>query len=39
MSSRKAAAPLWSESQKVQLDEQGRYVVLLGATFSRRLAP
>jgi hypothetical protein len=25
-------APLWSESQKVQLDEQGRYVVLLGAT-------
>jgi hypothetical protein len=23
--------PLWSESQKVQLDEQGRYVVLLGA--------
>ena len=32
MSSRRAAAPLWSESQKVQLDEQGRYVVLLGAT-------
>ena len=25
-------APLWSESQKVQLDDQGRYVVLLGAT-------
>ena len=24
--------PLWSETQKVQLDEQGRYVVLLGAT-------
>ena len=23
---------LWSESQKVQLDEQGRYTVLLGAT-------
>jgi trimeric autotransporter adhesin len=25
-------SPLWSESQKVQLDEQGRYTVLLGAT-------
>ncbi|MGO9275186.1 MAG: hypothetical protein ACLQOO_33955 [Terriglobia bacterium] len=24
--------PLWSELQKVQLDEQGRYTVLLGAT-------
>jgi hypothetical protein len=24
--------PLWSETQKVQLDEQGHYVVLLGAT-------
>ena len=24
--------PLWSESQKVQLDDQGRYTVLLGAT-------
>jgi hypothetical protein len=24
--------PLWSEAQKVQLDEQGRYTVLLGAT-------
>jgi hypothetical protein len=24
--------PLWSETQKVQLDEQGRYVVLFGAT-------
>ena len=24
-------SPLWSESQSVQLDEQGRYVVLLGA--------
>jgi hypothetical protein len=24
-------SPLWSEAQKVQLDEQGRYVVLLGA--------
>ena len=30
-------APLWSESQKVQLDEQGRYVVLLGATSSSGL--
>ncbi|MGO9270630.1 MAG: tail fiber domain-containing protein [Terriglobia bacterium] len=27
-----AGSPLWSESQKVQLDEQGRYTVLLGAT-------
>jgi len=27
-----SGAPLWSESQKVQLDERGRYVVLLGAT-------
>src|SRR5208282_2593106 len=25
-------SPLWLESQKVQLDEQGRYTVLLGAT-------
>ncbi len=25
-------SPLWSEAQKVQLDEQGRYTVLLGAT-------
>src|SRR5208282_2823469 len=25
-------SPLWSESQKVQLDEQGRYTVMLGAT-------
>ena len=25
-------APLWSESQKVQLDEQGHYTVLLGST-------
>ena len=25
-------SPLWSESQKVQVDEQGRYTVLLGAT-------
>jgi len=25
-------SPLWSESQKVRLDEQGRYAVLLGAT-------
>ena len=25
-------SPLWSESQKVQPDEQGRYTVLLGAT-------
>ena len=25
-------SPLWSESQKVQLDEQGRYTVLLGAS-------
>src|SRR5208282_2380834 len=25
-------SPLWSESQKVRLDEQGRYTVLLGAT-------
>ena len=25
-------SPLWSESQKVQLDDQGRYTVLLGAT-------
>ena len=25
-------SPLWSESQKVQADEQGRYTVLLGAT-------
>jgi len=24
--------PLWSESQKLQLDQQGRYTVLLGAT-------
>src|SRR5579859_4276249 len=24
--------PLWLETQKVQLDEQGRYTVLLGAT-------
>src|SRR5580658_7912886 len=24
-------SPLWSESQKVELDEQGRYMVLLGA--------
>ncbi len=30
-------APLWSESQKVQLDDQGRYVVLLGATSSSGL--
>ena len=30
-------SPLWSESQKVQLDEQGRYVVLLGATSSAGL--
>ena len=29
--------PLWSETQKVQLDEQGRYVVLLGATSSAGL--
>jgi hypothetical protein len=28
---------LWSETQKVQLDEQGRYVVLLGATSSTGL--
>jgi len=25
-------SPLWSESQRVQLDDQGRYSVLLGAT-------
>ena len=25
-------SPLWSESQKVQVDEQGHYTVLLGAT-------
>jgi len=25
-------SPLWSESQKVQLDDQGRYTALLGAT-------
>jgi len=25
-------APLWVETQKVQLDDQGRYTVLLGAT-------
>ena len=25
-------APLWTENQNVQLDEQGRYSVLLGAT-------
>ncbi|MGO9270756.1 MAG: hypothetical protein ACLQOO_10980, partial [Terriglobia bacterium] len=25
-------SPLWSESQQVRLDEQGRYAVLLGAT-------
>jgi len=25
-------SPLWSEAQKVQLDDQGRYTVLLGAT-------
>jgi hypothetical protein len=25
-------SPLWSESQKVQLDDQGHYTVLLGAT-------
>lgn len=29
--------PLWSETQKVQLDEQGRYAVLLGATSSAGL--
>jgi len=26
------SSPLWSESQKVQVDQQGRYTVLLGAT-------
>jgi hypothetical protein len=30
-------SPLWSESQKVQLDEQGHYIVLLGATSSAGL--
>ncbi|MGO9274255.1 MAG: hypothetical protein ACLQOO_29135, partial [Terriglobia bacterium] len=29
---REGGSPLWSESQKVQVDEQGRYTVLLGAT-------
>ena len=29
--------PLWSETQKVQLDEQGRYVVFLGASSSSGL--
>jgi hypothetical protein len=29
--------PLWSESQNVQLDSQGRYTVLLGATRSEGL--
>jgi hypothetical protein len=30
-------APLWSETQKVQLDEQGNYVVLLGAVVGKAL--
>jgi hypothetical protein len=30
-------APLWMETQNVQLDEQGRYTVLLGATKSEGL--
>src|SRR5258706_5714282 len=29
---RQGGAPLWLESQNVDLDEQGRYTVLLGAT-------
>ncbi len=31
-------SPLWSESQKVHLDEQGRYTVLLGATQAEGLS-
>ena len=31
--------PLWSETQKVQLDEQGNYVVLLGAVVGKALEP
>lgn len=30
-------SPLWSESQKVELDEQGHYAVILGATSSEGL--
>jgi len=30
-------SPLWSESQTVKLDEQGRYTVLLGWTFPEGL--
>ena len=32
MNLQEGGSPLWSESQKVQVDEQGRYTVLLGAT-------
>ena len=32
-------SPLWSESQTVKLDEQGRYTVLLGWTFPEGLPP
>jgi hypothetical protein len=34
---KEGGSPLWTESQNVQLDEQGRYTVLLGS--SRRDAP
>ena len=32
------AAPLWQETQTLQLDEQGRYTVLLGAMQGEGLA-